>query len=178
MLINEVLDKALMDKPKKGLRWTERLRHLGVVLDCNEYAVLWSEATVENGDGYSLDYRDAKVISIDKYRQIVQYGELISPDRDFSKRYWNEVKEGVHKPIKLPDNEFQYKELLIKENPVKEVNTNNHPKILIMSDMSTVDKEAWYIELPNGTYVEVELVDDKYEIFVRDKKGIQGFKII
>lgn len=163
-------NKKYLVNPKKGIRVTEYLNHVGVVLDCNEHFVLWTDKLKEENGKLYIDYSEPRVLTMEEYREIAKYGEVISTVRDWSTKYWERVEGGVYPHVELPTEP--------KVEPKVEAVRAAKPKVHFMHEMHTEEKSQWYIELPNGTFVDVELDGDKYVIFVRDKEGREGLETI
>lgn len=176
------INKEFTQTPKVGIRWTDRFAHVGLVLDCNEYAVLWADKKIEvDKNSYRIDYVNASVISIDKYRNITQYADVIHPEYNYAEPYLKAIEDNKISKRTLPTTKEEYQVLLEKEIEdaiyEKRYETLGAPKIT-MRDMSSNGKKEWYIELPDSTYVDVKLVDGKCEIFIKDKDKIEGFGIV
>jgi len=97
---------------------TDHFCFVGLVLDVNQYAVLWANKTIPADEhSYYIDLQELIVISIDRFKEVTKYTEVVRPEADHSEDYKEKLANGELSPIKLPQTEQEYQLLLEKENP-------------------------------------------------------------
>jgi len=105
-------------EPIVGQKHTDHFCFVGLVLDANQYAVLWANKTIPADEHhYFIDLQDLIVISYDRFKEITKYTEVVRPEADHAKDYKEKLATGELSPIELPQTEEEYRSLLEKENP-------------------------------------------------------------